>query len=199
MLLTLIILGNLLFLYVFIYIPTNNFIVLKNKENELNLEIEHFQKISSEKRKLLEKLESENNTLTENNNAEDFYYFENSYQALSFINHLLNSNNISFEIIGRDKRVKLNEKIYSTQFYISLTGAEKNIYDFFKQIENSERNIYFIRENTKLSTNGDNLKIETEIMYMDENKNNVIDNDEYKEFLYPNAPNRKINSKRRKI
>lgn len=190
---------NLLGVYFFIFIPTDRLLYLKDREQILTGNIERIQGNIRNRKAKLEEIQEKEKTVDEEESREEKTYFENSYEALSTIDSFLKRDRIEIEAMGRDKITKLKENLYLNRVHIVLNGKEKDIYSFFKNIERSGKEIYFAKEGTRVLTQGEDLKIELELMYIDKNKKKNVEKRDYEEFLQGITPTRKIEGKRRKI
>ncbi|MCQ8211920.1 hypothetical protein NON08_05180 [Cetobacterium somerae] len=188
-------------LYFLIFKPLINLrkeIWLKDK---LKIEIEVLKKSFLKKENELNNLKKEKEIFISENIVEDKnkLIFQSEYDVFKFIDQLSKDNNIDIQVIGRG--IQKNDYIENKEnlFFFHGIGKELSIYNFIFQIENEKKNISLNQENITIEIIGDVIELKSNIMYINNNKKEILDYDYYNNGMFRKSKSRDLKRKRRVI
>lgn len=194
---------NILIIYLLIIQPI---IEIKKElliESKLNIEREHIKKIFLEKKKELKKFKEKSEVLilekSIKKNEEKDFIFEGETDAFQFIKKISEDNNIEINLLGRELKKLVEGGNKENIYFFYGTGKELDIYNFLFQIENEKKYISIKPNDLLIEINGDVIDLKTNIMYINNNKKEILDYDYYNNEMFRKIKSRDLRKKRRVI
>ena len=127
------------------------------------------------------------------------FIFESEFQVFQFIDKISKENDINIELLGREMKKSNILEEQENSFYLSIRGKENDIYNFLFQIEKTPKQISIKDEPILILINGDILELEVNIVYINNNKQEFLEFDYYKNGIFKKVKFREIGKKRRVI
>ncbi|MGL4936063.1 MAG: hypothetical protein ACRC51_11370 [Cetobacterium sp.] len=128
----------------------------------------------------------------------DDFIFEGTEDVLDYLNSLNKKNNLNLEIVGREVLEEVDGKIYGN-FYYELYGSELGVYNFISELEEQQKFIALKMNSIMLETDGVDLYLKANVMYIINNKKNKMDYDYYNNGIFKKIKSRNIEGKRRML
>lgn len=128
----------------------------------------------------------------------DDFIFEGTEDVLDYLNSLNKKNNLNLEIVGREVLEEVDGKIYGN-FYYELYGSELGVYNFISELEEQQKFIALKMNSIMLETDGVDLYLKANVMYIINNKKNKMDYDYYNNEIFKKIKSRNIEGKRRML
>lgn len=181
-------------------------IYLKNQisiRDKLKEEEKDIKKILMEKEDELKKFKEKYDILIlEENiikNEEKDFIFEKESDAFQFISKLSKDNNLEINLLGRElKKIDEIGNRENTYFFHGL-GKELDIYNFIFEIENEKKYISIKSDDLLIEIDGDMIDLKMNIMYINNNKKEILDYDYYNNGMFRRIKSRDLRKKRRVI
>ena len=152
------------------------------------------QEIILEKESKKEELKKIEKDSIKEDKIKNFYSKE---EGLSYIENKINEYNLNLLVIGRESFKEIDKDTQEIKFYINLIGDEDSIYRFFKDIENSEKNIKIEEESFFLEKKDFLLEAKINIMYISKNKKEKNMENSCKKNIFNRSKVRVLKKKRR--
>lgn len=172
-------------------------------ESKLNIEREHVKKILLGKKNELKKFKEKSEVLIlEKNikkNEEKDFIFKGETDAFQFIQKISVDNNIEINLLGRELKKLVEGGNKENTYFFYGTGKELDVYNFLFQIENEKKYISIKSNNLLIEINGDIIDLKTNIMYINNNKKEILDYDYYNNGIFRKIKSRDLRKKRRVI
>lgn len=190
---------NIIFIYLSIFNPILELKKEILERDKLRTEIINLNRMYISKENQLKDL---NNSLLNGEDIEEEkqkFIFESEFQVFQFIDKISKENDINIELLGREMKKSNILEEQENSFYLSIRGKEKDIYNFLFQIEKTPKQISIKDEPILILINGDILELEVNIVYINNNKQEFLEFDYYKNGIFKKVKFREIGKKRRVI
>ncbi|MEG1582452.1 MAG: hypothetical protein RR344_00730 [Cetobacterium sp.] len=160
--------------------------------------------LSNSKRKLIDSIEIEKSKIQikkdkEKETIKDYEkkIFESQSEGLTFLSQLLIHYNIELLVVGREDFLQLNSMDIQNKIFFNILGEEESIYRFIKTIDDSNKNITFIKEGVLLEKKENYLELKANVMYISKNKKTEIKYYDYNYEIFKKKNKREFGKKRR--
>lgn len=125
--------------------------------------------------------------------------FSSKEEGLNYIEKKLGEHSLELLVVGREELKQLEEDRVEIKFYINLIGDEDSIYNFFKEIYLSDKNITVEEDGFFLEKKEYQMEAKVNLMYISKNKKNEIDFSGYKNNIFNRKNIRVLKRKRRML